>query len=194
MAASVFVVSCVAAIGACGSDITSVAGLASTAGGLVIQGDAGSPNLIEDFNPYAGSQLHGTYLLYEPLELVSGLNGAYTPYLATSYKFTSPTTLVYTLRQGVKWSDGQPLTSADVLFSFNLLKKVPALDGTGIWTVISSVKAAGTSITFTFIKPDVPFAAAIAATPIVPAHIWSKIADPATFTNLDPVGENRPSR
>jgi peptide/nickel transport system substrate-binding protein len=178
-----------AGLGACGSDVSGAGGPAAPADALTIQGDAGSPNLIEDFNPYAGSQLHGTYLLYEPLELVSGFNGSYTPYLATSNKFTSPTTLVYTLRSGVKWSDGQPLTSADVLFSFNLLKKFPALDGAGIWSVIKSVKVTSATVTFTFIKPDVPFAAAIASTPIVPAHIWSKIADPATFTNLDPVGD-----
>ena len=104
---------CMAGLSACGTDVSGAVGPAAAADGLTIQGDAGSPNLIEDFNPYAGSQLHGTYLLYEPLELVSGFNGAYTPYLATSYKFTSPTTLVYTLRSGVKWSDGQPLTSAD---------------------------------------------------------------------------------
>ena len=182
---------CMAGLAACGTDVSGAGGAATAtaAGGLTIQGDAGSPNLIEDFNPYAGSQLHGTYLLYEPLELVSGFDGTYTPYLATSYKFTSPTTLVYTLRSGVKWSDGRPLTSADVLFSFNLLKKYPALDGPGIWSVINSVKVTGASVTFTFIKPDVPFAAAIASTPIVPAHIWSKIADPATFTNVDPVGD-----
>jgi peptide/nickel transport system substrate-binding protein len=180
---------CVAGLSACGTDVSSAGGLATAADALTIQGDAGSPNLIEDFNPYMGSQLHGTYLLYEPLELVSGFNGAYTPYLATSYKFTSPTTLVYTLRPGVKWSDGQPLTPADVLFSFNLLKKYPALDGSGIWSEISSVKVSGASVTFTFTKPDVPFASAIASTPIVPAHIWSKIADPMTFTNVDPVGD-----
>ena len=183
------VVLCMVGPSACGSDVSGAGGPATGGGALTIQGDAGSPNLIEDFNPYLGSQLHGTYLLYEPLELVSGFNGAYTPYLATSNRFTSPTTLVFTLRSGVKWSDGQPLTSADVLFSFNLLKKYPVLDGTGIWSEISSVKAAGASVTFTFTKPDVPFASAIAAIPIVPAHIWSKIADPATFTNLDPVGD-----
>jgi hypothetical protein len=54
-------------------------GSATATGGLTIQGDAGSPNLIEDFNPYVGSQLHGTYLLYEPLELVSGFNGPTRP-------------------------------------------------------------------------------------------------------------------
>lgn len=145
-ATSLAVVLCVVGLGAC-SDVPSIGALAWTSAPLIIQGDSGSPNLIEDFNPFVGSQLHGTYLLYEPLDLTSGFNGAYTPYLATGYKFTSPTTLVYSLRVGVKWSDGQPLTSADVLFTFNLLKKYPALDGTGIWSEISSVSVTGTSAT-----------------------------------------------
>ena len=40
----------------------------------------------------------------------------------------------------------------------------------------------------TFKAPDVPFAATIAQTPIVPKHIWSTIPNPATFTNTHPVG------
>jgi peptide/nickel transport system substrate-binding protein len=182
------VILCLTGLSAC-SDVASIGEQGVSSQPLTIQGDSGSPNLIEDFNPFAGSQLHGTYLLYEPLELASGFNGTYTPYIATGYKFTSPTTLVYSIRSGVKWSDGQPLTPADVLFTFDLLKKYPAIDGAGIWSEVSSVTVAGAQVTFKFMKANVPFASAIAATPIVPAHIWSKIANPATFTNIHPVGD-----
>jgi peptide/nickel transport system substrate-binding protein len=189
-AVSVLAVMSLTALSACGSDVKTLAGgSGATASVLTIQGDAGNPTLIEDFNPYLGTDLHGTYLLYEPLEIASGVNGAYTPYLATGYKFTSPTTLVYTLRSGVKWSDGQAFTSKDVLFSFELLKTYPALDTTGIWAEISSVKASGDTVTFSFKAPNVPFASTIAGTPIVPEHIWSKIANPTKFTNDKPVGD-----
>jgi peptide/nickel transport system substrate-binding protein len=174
------------ALTACGSGGQSGSSAGST---LTIQGDNGSPTLVENFNPLvASSELHGTYLIYTPLEIPSPVDGSYTPFLATGYKFTSPTTLVYAIRQGVKWSDGKPFTPADVVFTFNLLKKYPALDGNGVWSQIAGVSASGNDVTMTFKSPNVPFAATIAQTPIVPEHIWSAVSDPVKFTNTHPVG------
>jgi peptide/nickel transport system substrate-binding protein len=160
----------------------------SGSGVLTIQGDAGDPTLTENFNPYATTQLEGTRLIYEPLEIPSSVNGAYTPFLATSFKFTDPKTLVYTTRSGVKWSDGKPFSAQDVVFTFNLLKKFPALDTTGVWALLSGVSGSGNTVTMTFKSANVPFASTIAAVPIVPQHLWSSIADPTKFTNTKPVG------
>jgi peptide/nickel transport system substrate-binding protein len=175
---------------ACSSNSAGNGGSTSASGGtLTIQGDTGNPTLVENFNPFQpATELHGTFLMYAPLETVSTINGSYTPFLATGYKFTNPTTLVYTIRQGVKWSDGTAFTPADVVFTFDLLKKYPALDTNGVWSQISGVSASGNDVTLTFKAPDVPFAATIAQTPIVPQHIWSSIANPVTFTNTHPVG------
>jgi peptide/nickel transport system substrate-binding protein len=175
---------------ACSSSSSATSGTASAAGGtLTIQGDSGSPSLVENFNPFtSATELHGTYLIYEPLEIASPVNGSYTPFLATGYKFTSPTTLVYTVRSGVTWSDGKPFTPADVVFTFDLLKKYPALDGNGVWSQISGVSASGQQVTFTFKSANVPFAATIAQTPIVPEHVWSTISNPAKYANANPVG------
>ncbi len=175
------------AASACSSN-SAGSGSASGGGTLTIQGDVGNPTLVENFNPLSSAELGGTRLIYAPLETVSTVNGSYTPFLATGYKFTNPTTLVYTIRPGVKWSDGTPFTSADVVFTFDLLKKYPALDTNGIWSQISGVSASGNNVSLTFKAPDVPFAATIAQTPIVPKHIWSTIPNPATFTNTHPVG------
>ncbi len=174
---------------ACTSSSTQTSGGQAAGGTLTIQGDLGNPALVENFNPFqAATEMHGTYLIYEPLEIPSPVNGSYTPFLATGYKFTSPTTLVYTIRQGVKWSDGKPFTPADVVFTFDLLKKYPALDGTGVWSQISGISAAGHDVTVTFKAPNVPFAGTIAQVPIVPEHVWSKVSDPVKFTNTHPVG------
>ena len=47
--------------------------------------------------------------------------------------------LTFTIRNGVKWNDGKPLTAADVAFTFNVMKKYPALDLNAVWSVLSSV-------------------------------------------------------
>jgi peptide/nickel transport system substrate-binding protein len=172
--------------------LTACAGANNSSGGgsgvLTIQGDAGDPTLTENFNPFASTQLEGTRLIYEPLEIPSSVDGHYTPFLATGYSTPSPTTLKYTLRSGVKWSDGKPFGANDVVFTFNLLKKNAALDTTGVWAELSGVSSSGNTVTMTLKSPNVPFAATIAQVPIVPQHLWQSVSDPVKFTNTHPVG------
>ncbi len=161
----------------------------SAAGTLTIQGDAGDPTLTENFNPFSTTQLEGTRLIYEPLEIASSVDGSFTPYLATGHSFTNSKTLVFTLRSGVKWSDGQPFSAKDVLYTFNLLKKNSALDTTGVWSQMAGISASGDKVTVTFKTPSVPFAQIVAGVPIVPEHIWSKVTGDLTkYTNTKPVG------
>src|SRR6266487_6555415 len=78
------------------------------------------------FNPYnlGTTTYYGSDgLIYETLLFFNRLDGSVKPWLAASYQFSSDATrITFTLRQGVKWSDGQPLTSDDVVFTLNLLK------------------------------------------------------------------------
>jgi peptide/nickel transport system substrate-binding protein len=145
------------------------------------------------FNPFNPSVNFLTVgFEYEPLVYVNPLqNGKTTPMLATSWAWGAGNkSLTFTIRQGVKWSDGQPLTAADVAFTFNLLKKYPALDLNGIWSVLSSVTATGPyTVSMDFSAVAVPYFYYIAdQTPIVPQHIWSAISNPLTATVANPVG------
>ena len=66
-------------------------------------------------------------LIYEPLMDFNLANPAAKPYymLATAYKWgNGGKSITFTIRQGVKFSDGSAMTPADVAFSFNLLKTV----------------------------------------------------------------------
>jgi len=157
-------------------------------GVLTIQGDAGDPTLTENFNPFSTTQLEGTRLIYEPLEIPSSVDGKFIPFLATNYSTPDPTTLKFTLRSGVKWSDGKPFTAADVAFTFDLLKKKPALDTTGVWSQLSSVSTSGNTVIMKLKAPNVPFAGTIAQVPIVPQHLWTSVSDPTKYTNTKPVG------
>ena len=183
---------CAALAALAATGLTACKGSANNApaggGTLTIQGDSGNPTLVKNFNPLSSSQLGGSRLMYEPMEIPSQIDGTYTPFLATGYKFTDPKTLVYAIRQGVKWSDGKDFTPADVVFTFQLLKKFPALDSTGIWQQVTNVAATGNDVTVTFKAPNVPFAGTVAQVPIVAQHLWSAVKDPVKFANDNPVG------
>lgn len=59
-------------------------------------------------------------LLYEGLVKENGLTGKPEPALAESWKISEEGhRIVFTLRPQLQWSDGQPLTADDVVFSYN---------------------------------------------------------------------------
>ena len=144
------------------------------------------------FNPLnASDTLLSVGFVYEPLVYMNPLQqGKTTPMLASSYQWGAGNkSLTFTIRSGVKWSDGTPMTANDVAYTFNLTKKYPALDLTGSWSVLSGVTASGNTVTMTFKHVAVPYFYYIAdQTPIVPEHIWSKLANPTTDTIKAPVG------
>ncbi|MEM3192328.1 MAG: ABC transporter substrate-binding protein [Nitrososphaerota archaeon] len=144
-----------------------------------------------DMNPFING-IPPVTLIYEPLFYINELNDSITPLLGVYYTWKdSNLKLVVTVRRGVQWSDGTPFTAEDVAFTFNYLKQYPAIDTAGVWSNISdlqSVDASGDTVTFTFSKPNTPLFYYIAGVLIVPEHIWSKIKDPTTYTNPNPVG------
>ncbi len=130
-------------------------------------------------------------MVYETLDYVNPLQaGKVTPMLASSYSWgAGDKSLTFGIRQGVKFSNGTPLTAKDVAYTFNLLKKYPALDLPGVWSVLSSVTATGDTVTMDFSAPAVPWFYYIAdQVPIVPEAIWSKIANPVAYPDKNPVG------
>jgi peptide/nickel transport system substrate-binding protein len=145
------------------------------------------------FNPFNGSDTdESAGFVYESLMFVNVLQNDKTiPWLATSYAWANGSrTLTFTIRNGVKWSDGSSFTAKDVLFTFQLLKKNPALDLNSIWAVLNSVSLKGSNqIVLNFKSPATTYFYYVAdQLPIVPAAIWSKIAKPVTYVDAHPVG------
>ena len=129
--------------------------------------------------------------VYEELVFVNGLkSGATTNWLASGYKWSNGNkTLTFTIRSGVKWTDGKPFSADDVIFTYNLLKKFPALDLNADWAVLKSVSKQGNKVVFNFKTSAVPYFYYIGAqTPIVAKHIWSSIKNPVTYKDSHPVG------
>ena len=59
------------------------------------------------------------YFTYEGLLTENGLDGALEPALAESWEVSDDDRqITFTLREGLKWSDEEPLTAEDVVFHF----------------------------------------------------------------------------
>ncbi len=141
------------------------------------------------FNPSVNGESFGP--IYEPLVFVNALQSGKTiPWLASKFAWSNGNkTLTFTIRKGVKFSDGSPMSAADVAFTFNLLKKFRALDLNSIWSVLSSVTQQGDTVVMNFKAPAVPYFYYIAdQVGIVPMKIWSKIPNPVNFADKDPIG------
>jgi peptide/nickel transport system substrate-binding protein len=150
----------------------------------------------KNFNPFNANsfaaQLNVKSLQYEPLIEFDALkaNTQY-PWLATKYTWSNGgKTLTFDLRHGVKWSDGKAFTAADVAYTFNLITKNPAADYSGVPAMSNAASTKGTyTAVLNFTAPAYQDIIAIAGTTlIVPQHIWSKIANPATATITKPIG------
>jgi len=190
-----------AALAACSSS-SSPSGSSGGAGSSSGKGPSGTLTIVNvtgtqwncSFNPFNPGNLgEGITMgqVYEPLAFVNTLqNAKASPWLATKWAWSDGNkTLTFTIRNGVKFSDGTPMTAADVAYTFNLIKKVPALDVNAVWSVLSSVTQSGDNVVMTFKVPSVPYFYYIAdQIPIVPQHVWSKISNPATYADSNPIG------
>jgi peptide/nickel transport system substrate-binding protein len=104
----------------------------------------------------SGYQLGG--LIMEPL-LIASKSGQLVPWLAKSWKQTNPTTYVYNIRPGVKFSDGSTLTAADAAFSLNYYRSTGSLDAYNFPTTLKNITATGAeTLTVTLTKPDAAWA------------------------------------
>jgi peptide/nickel transport system substrate-binding protein len=163
---------------------------------LVMTG-SGDPTFTKNFNPYtatglpSGSFVQGAF--YEPL-IVTGSGGLKpVPWLARSWQWSNGNKrLTLRLARNARWSDGQRLDSADVVYSFLAGRQNKIMDRvglTGAGNNIASVRARGPFRVQVNLKTaDSQFISAIVNRLfIVPQHVWSKINNVETFNNTRPV-------
>jgi peptide/nickel transport system substrate-binding protein len=164
----------------------------SASGTLTIDNESGGTWTC-DFNPFNLSYIsYSLGNVYEPLVFVNTLqSGKETPWLATKWAWSNGNKeITFTIRNGVKFSNGTPMTAADVVYTFNMLKANKTMDINAVWSVLSSVTQKGSNqVVMTFKSAAVPYFYYIAdQTPIVPKSIWSKLSNPSTYPDKAPVG------
>lgn len=154
------------------------------------------------FNPYlpglTGGARTGFNFMLEPLYFynvyAADPDQALIPWIATGHTYNDDFTQVtVNIREGVTWSDGQPWTARDLVFTINLLRdNAPRLR----WSIDMQRQVAAAvvvddltaQITLTTPNPRFIFEYFThyfdSGVPIVPAHIWEG-QDAANFTFYD---------
>ncbi len=70
--------------------------------------------------------------------------GEPTYWLATGSEYSEDLkSVIFHLREGVLWSDGEPFTANDVAFTFNLLQKFPPRSSTAVASAPSRERRGG---------------------------------------------------
>ncbi|WP_406248974.1 ABC transporter substrate-binding protein [Microbacterium sp. M] len=141
-----------------------------------------------NFNPYSPTKIGGLGTIYESLFFVTNVNTEdFTPLLGTEYTWNADgTQLDITLREGVTWSDGEPFTADDVVFTFQLIKDTPAINTGGFTGDVTKIDDTHVSIAF----PEPAFVTGpeiLGKTFMVPEHIWQDV-DPVADVLAEPVG------
>ncbi len=95
------------------------------------------------------------------------------------------------LREDIKWSDGEPLTADDVVFTFQTIQDQEV--GSPLYSAFQGISIEQTgdfSVKFVLKEPFAPFLSSL-TTGILPQHIWVNIPPSAirlAKTNIQPIG------
>ncbi|MHB8643875.1 MAG: ABC transporter substrate-binding protein [Gaiellaceae bacterium] len=117
-----------------------------------LSGDPGSLWNATDFNGTNGAPIMS--LINQGLVSFTPQNKI-VPNLATSWKAVTPTKYVYTIRSGVRFSDGNLMTAKDIAYSIGVQKNPKtASDESNFFTNVKSVHAAGNKLTVVLSQPD----------------------------------------
>jgi peptide/nickel transport system substrate-binding protein len=157
--------------------------------------NVGMPNgpQTENHNPFLGSSsgasLGYRWMIYEPLVMVNGIKPAEKgkPWLATEWAWADNfTKLSLTIRDGVKFSDGSPMTAEDVAYSFQLRKDHEGLNSDAI--PYGTITASGNKVDLTFTKSQFTNQNKVLTVFVVPKAQWSTFKDPSLDTVKNPIG------
>ena len=133
------------------------------------------PDNLNPFIGYSTSSYLVYHLNYDQLTGYAAADVTPDPDLAESWT-TSADGLEWTfkLRQGVTWQDGEPFTSADVVFTYDYIIDNELAAFTSYTSGITEVEAVDDfTVKFTTAKPKANMLGMVV--PIVPEHIWSKV-------------------
>ena len=133
-------------------------------------------------------------LVYDRL-VVTSPAGKPEMWAAEKIDIVDDVTIDVTLKQGLTFSDGKPVTAEDVAFSFNFLKANDAIYFKGVLGGLNEATANGNTIRFVLAAANASFVSqGLGQIPIMPKHVWETVAKdkgvatPQDYNNIDLVG------
>ncbi len=152
----------------------------------------------ENLSPYNGILLHERnslhYTVNEMLFYTNHNTNEIIPWQAKGFSYSPDfRQITVTLRDGVTWSDGQPFTAEDVVFTLDMLRRAAPdmVFSSAIKEWVEKAEAIDPlTVRITLTKPGPRWAQDFLATGqttrfiVVPKHIWAD-KDPKTFGNFD---------
>jgi len=154
------------------------------------------------YNIYSGIDNYGNEVMgavHDALVEANPVTLAIEPALAESWDISADgKEIVFHLREGVKWSDGEAFTADDVLFTFKNFVMNANAEGSQIGrytvtpvggepTLVELVKVDESTVKFVLPAPIGPFFLSVAASMIFPEHILApeiNPADPGSVNNI----------
>lgn len=155
-----------------------------------------------NFNPLNPTALWPSFqdqgnFIYEELFGFDIRDGSMKGILATSVDVSSDNkTITVKLQPAAKWQDGQPVTADDIVYTYELGKRVTAAPWNSAWVYLTSVVATDAqTVTFTLnpqnLNPGI-VKQTMTTVPMLPKHLWTgyetQNAKIVEFTNMQPVG------
>ena len=106
------------------------------------------------------------------------------PWAASSVDPVDDVTIDVTLREGMTFHDGEPLTAEDIVFTFNYYMDSDYNYFDSYLAAIDSVEQTDDlSVRFNLREPSAPFATiTLSQIPILPQHLWEGIENPGDLT------------
>lgn len=148
---------------------------------------------IDSLNPFLAEYATSTDIgrvMYDFLTAYDPRDEHPVPGLASSWTHSADgKTWTYTIRHGATWSDGQPITAADVAFTYHLImtnQDAATANGNFVANFASVTAPDPTTVVITTKAPQATMLAL--DVPIVPAHVWQGVTDIAKYTNLPTPG------
>ncbi|PIZ71598.1 hypothetical protein COY07_04620 [Candidatus Peregrinibacteria bacterium CG_4_10_14_0_2_um_filter_43_11] len=172
--------------------------MAPVAGGVYTEGVVGKLGAINPLFVQQGSVSDDlTQLIFSGLSRYSPSAKEIVPDLADFQMDVTGKEYTFVIKQGAKWHDGQPVTSEDVIFTYETVLKHPLFNGVILryndYTGIKVAKIDERTVKFFLEKPD-SFFPAKTMVGILPAHLLSNVpVDSLTdsFFNQSPIGTGR---